>query len=223
MTIHSAISVAASPTAASTSTVSAVDAAIAWGGVALCLVVAAGLLLVVRRQLNGKHRRWVAAPPIPFQISSRNTWPFMLIGFAGFWVMMAVATVFEALGNEDGRQFIWSWPAFIPLACVILSFFTWPVALTPGWYQRWARDPAAPNVSPWPLEEAAQALADAPDQRARQRLVRDIGWSGQDPEKAWELTGLPGPAPKTTFDERTEELKRELAQRTADRASSRDS
>lgn len=183
MTAHPAITVAASPTAVSISSVSVEDAAIAWGGVALCLSVAAGLLLLVRRQLNGKHRRWVVAPPIPFQISKRNTWPFMLIGFAGFWVMTAVATVFEALGNEAGRQFIWSWPAYVP----------------------------------WPLEEAVRALSDAPDHRAQQKLVGDIGWSGQDPEMAWELTGLAGPVPETRFDERTRELKRELAQRKADR------
>lgn len=209
---HTTVSMAAGALAAD----DALDTTIAWGGVVLCLLVAAALLWISWRQLNGRHRRWVVAPPIPFQVSSRNTWPFMLIGFGLFWVMLAVATVFEALGHEAGRQFIWSWPAYLPLALVALSFVTWPLALTPRWYQRWARDPQFPNVSPWPLEEAARALADAPDQRTRQRLVGDIGWSGQDPEKAWELTGLPGPAPKTRFDERTETLKRRLAQRETD-------
>lgn len=217
MTIHPAAMAAMPLTATTVSTGSGADAAIAWGGVVASLLVASVLFLITWRQLNGRHRRWVVAPGIPFQISNRNTWPFMILGFGLFFVMLAVATVFEALGNEAGRQFIWSWPAFIPLALVVLSFFTWPLALTPDWYKRWARHPQSPRVSPWPLEEAAQALTDAPDQRSRQKLVGDIGWSGQDPEKAWELTGLPGPAPKTRFDERTEELKAKLAQQEAER------
>ncbi|MEV4902063.1 hypothetical protein AB0K08_12055 [Citricoccus sp. NPDC055426] len=217
MTIHPAATAAMPLTATTVSTGSGVDAAIAWGGVVASLLVAAGLFLITWRQLNGRHRRWVVASGIPFQISHRNTWPFMILGFGLFFVMLAVATVFEALGNEAGRQFIWSWPAFVPLALVVLSFFTWPLALTPDWYQRWARHPQSPQVSPWPLEEAAQALTDAPDDRSRAALGSDIGWSGQDSEKAWELTGLPGTAPKTRFDERTEELKAKLAQHEAER------
>lgn len=179
---------------------SAADTALAWAGVVAFLLVAALHFWIGWRQLRGDRRRWTVAPPIPLQISERNTWPFMVIGFGAFWFMVAVATVFEAIGSEEGRQFIWSWPAFVPLAFVILSFVYWPLALTPGWYRRWATSPDYKETSPWPLEEAAQHLADAPAEgKARGRLVSDITASGQDADAAWALTGLDGPTPQTSF------------------------
>lgn len=179
---------------------STADRALAWGGVVLFLLVAAVHFWIGWRQLRGDRRRWTVAPPVPLQISERNTWPFMVIAFGAFWLMVAAATVFEALGSEEVRQFIWSWPAFVPLGFVVLSFVYWPLALAPAWYRRWASQPDPRQTSPWPLEEAAEFLAAAPAEGpARGRLVADISASGQDPDRAWALTGAEGPTPATSF------------------------
>jgi hypothetical protein len=176
-----------------------------WFGLAFVLALAGIPLWLAWRMLNGRSRRWTVAPSIPFQISSRNTWPFMLLCF-GLAIVIVLPTIwFELIGWEDARQFMWAGPFWIPWVGVILSFFFWPVALTPGWYKRWVRDEAYPNASPWRPDEVEAVLA-MPEGKKRNSMVKDMDWCGIDVDAAWAESGLPGKPPQEWWEKKVDEI-----------------
>lgn len=177
-----------------------------WWALLFVLALAAIPLWIAWRALNGRYRRWTVAPPIPFQISSRNTWPFMLACF-GLAIVVVLPTIwFEVIGWEDARQFMWAGPFWIPWAGVVLSFVYWPLALTPAWYRRWVRDEAYPEVPPWRPEEVTAVLA-LPAGKKRDAMVKDMGWCGIDVEAAWAASGLPGKPPQEWWEKKVEKIK----------------
>lgn len=163
----------------------------------------AGLLLYVAwRCLNGDTRTWAVMPPFPFQISHHNTWPFMLL-MAGIAVLTVFPSIpFEYEGMEEARQMAWT-VFFIPLACVFLSFFWWPLALTPRWFRDWAtRAKSDPEANPWTPDEVEQVKA-APESKRRNRALRDI-------ERLVGEEAVEGMAPKDFFARKADSIKAEL-------------
>ncbi len=170
---------------------------------AVIVLSVAGLLLYVAwRCLNGDTRTWAVMPPIPFQISRHNTWPFMLL-MAGLAVLTAFLSLpFEYEGMEQARQMTWN-VFFIPLAGVFLSFFWWPLALTPRWFREWAkRAQADPEANPWTPAEVEQVKA-APASKRRNRALRDI-------QRLVGEEAVEGMAPKDFFERKADSIKAEL-------------
>ena len=181
---------------------------VVWVGTLLVAGFAALLLWVAWKCLNGTFRRWVLSPPIPFQISNRNTWPFMLM-FAGIAVVvMLLSMPMEILGWESGRQFLVNGAVLVPIGAMILCVFHWPVALTPRWYRNWVRHPDYPNTSPWQPDEVSEVLA-LPAGKRRDRMIQDMAWCGIDIEKAWRDAGLPGQPPKSWLERKNESIQDE--------------
>jgi hypothetical protein len=176
-----------------------------WLGLAFVLALAVIPLWIGWRALDGTYRRWTIAPPIPFQISSRNTWPFVLLS-AGITIAVALPTiVFEVIGWEDARQFVWAGPVWIPLAGLILSVFYWPVTLAPRWYREWVRHPHYPDVSPWSPDEVEAVLA-MPESRKRNGMLKDMEWCGVDVDAAWTESGLPGRPPQEWWEKKVDKI-----------------
>lgn len=168
---------------------------VSWIFLVFVVALAVIPLWVGWKMLNGTSRRWTLAPKIPFQIPNRNTWPFILVCF-GLAIAVAIVSIpFEMVGWEDGRQFIWNGPFWIPWVGVALGVFYWPLALTPKWYKRWVRHEDYPEVSPWRPEEVKAVLA-RPADRKRDAMIKDMGWCGIDVETAWAEAGLPGTPPE---------------------------
>ncbi|MDN5877980.1 MAG: hypothetical protein L0J58_04180 [Micrococcaceae bacterium] len=140
---------------------------------------------VARKALNGRWRSWVLAPSIPFQISSRNAWPFM---FAAASVSLGIALLSlpaEVLGWERARQTVWDL-FFAPWAFVILSFAWWPLWLSPRWYRSWGQAGGTRETNPWMEEEVAIVQAKEPSKKRAKQLA--------DIERCAEiLRGLPTP------------------------------
>lgn len=146
----------------------------AYLGMIVLVLAASGLLLYVAwRCLNGDSRTWAVLPPIPFQVSTHNTWPFMLL-MAGIALLTALpSVVFEAAGMEEARQATWN-VFLIPVLLVALSLFWWPLAWTPRWFRNWAhRNTTSPGTTPWTLEEIEEVKA-APRSKRRNRAIKDI-------------------------------------------------
>lgn len=143
-----------------------------WGGVAAALLLWWFPTTLARRALGGSWRSWVMSPPIPFQISSRNTWPFMAAAAAVAMAIALLSLPLEVLNWEGARQGIWNL-FFVPWVFVFLSFFWWPLGLSPAWYREWARSRGSRGTNPWPPAEAA-AVRDAPPSKKRDRRLADV-------------------------------------------------
>lgn len=179
-----------------------------WLVAVLVAGLALALLWVAWKCLNGSFRRWVLAPPIPFQISNRNTWPFILL-FAGIAVLIVLLSLpMEILGWESARHLLLNVMILVPIAAMVLCLFHWPVALTPGWYRAWVRHPDYPDASPWQPEEVAEVLR-MPAGRARDRRLRDMEWCGIDVQKAWRDAGLPGQPPQSWLEKKNDSIRHE--------------
>jgi hypothetical protein len=179
-----------------------------WLGLVFVLALAAVPLWLAWRMLNGRYRRWTIAPSIPFQISTRNTWPFMLLCF-GLAIVVVLPTIwFEIIGWEDARQFMWAVPFWIPWVGVILSFVYWPVVLAPKWYRDWVRHPDYPDVSPWRPEEVTSVLEMEPGP-AQTRQLKDMEWCGIDVDAAWKQAGKPGRPPESRFEKKVRSVAEE--------------
>lgn len=127
---------------------------------------------IARRALNGRWRSWVLSPGIPFQVSARNVWPFM---FAAVAVSLWIATLSlpaELLGWEELRQRIWDF-FFIPWAFVILSFFWWPLWLSPRWYRRWGKAGGTRRTNPW-TESEISAVNQQRESKSKAKTLKDI-------------------------------------------------
>ena len=148
------------------------------------------------RRVSGTQRAWTMAPPIPFQISARNTWPFMVFCFSLAMFVMMLTFPLEIMGWDTARRFIWAGPFWIPWCGVILSFFYWPIFLTPRWYRDWVSHPDYPDRSPWTNDEVVHVLRDMPPSKKRDRMIKDMGWAGVDVEQAWKDLGIPGAPPE---------------------------
>ncbi|MGA4670701.1 hypothetical protein ACPCG0_13055 [Propionibacteriaceae bacterium Y1923] len=162
-------------------------------GVAAILAVSLATLRFSWRRLNGTVRAWTVSPPMPTQISGRNTWPFMVFCFSLAMLVVVLVYPVELAGWEQGRRFIWSFLFWVPMAGVVLSFFHWPLVLTPRWYKNWARRPEQP---PWSNEEVVHVLRDMPPGKKRDRMIKDMGWADIDVEQAWQDLGIPGRPPQ---------------------------
>ncbi|MGD8216202.1 hypothetical protein [Aestuariimicrobium sp. Y1814] len=115
-----------------------------------------------------------------------RTWPFMVFCFSLATLVVVLVYPIELAGWEQGRQFIWSFLFWVPMAGVILSFFHWPLVLTPGWYKNWARHPEQP---PWSNEEVIQVLRDRAPGKKRDRIIKDMGWAGSPAEPGRRSSG----------------------------------
>ena len=168
----------------------------------IVLVLAGIPLYVAWRCLNGDTRTWGLLPPIPFQISKHNTWPFMLLMVGIAFLTAFPAIPFEYERMEGARQMTWNL-FFIPLGGVILSFFWWPLALTPRWFRNWAmRAKTDPEANPWTPDEVEQVKT-APESKRRNRALRDIQrLVGED--------AVEGMAPKDFFERKADAIKAEL-------------
>jgi hypothetical protein len=176
-----------------------------WLGLLFVLALAIIPLWIAWRSLNGSRRRWTMAPSIPLQISSRNTWPFMLLCF-GLAIVVVLPTIwFELIGWEDARQFMWAGPFWIPWAGVILSLFYWPVPLAPRWYRDWARHPLSPDVPPWSPEEV-KAVLSMPESKKRNSMVVDISRCGIDIDAAWADFAVPGERPQEWWEKKVDKI-----------------
>lgn len=162
----------------------------------LVLAITVWTLRFSWRRINGTQRGWTMAPPIPFQISGRNTWPFMVFCFSLAIIVVLASYPFEVAGWEEGRQFMFAGPFWIPWIGVFLSFFYWPLFLTPRWYREWVRHPDYPDHSPWPAEEVVHVLKDMEPGKKRDRMIKDMGWAGVDIDQAWKELGVPGSPPE---------------------------
>lgn len=171
-------------------------------GLALISGLALTLVYVAWRCLNGDSRTWTMLPSIPFQMSPHNTWPFMLL-MSGIALLTALPSIpFEYAGMGQARVMTWN-IFFIPLAAVVLSFFWWPVALTPRWYRAWReRGGMRTGANPWTPEEIEQVKA-AQDSKRRNRALRDIQrLVGEDV-----VAGL---VPKDALERKADSIKAEL-------------
>lgn len=143
-----------------------------WGGVVVALLLWWIPTWIARKGLGGSWRSWVLAPAIPFQISARNTWPFM---FAAASVAVAIALLSipaEVMGWEQARETVWNF-FFVPWAFVILSFIWWPLWLSPRWYRDWAKRGGTRETNPWASPEIAAVHAAKPSKK-RDRQLADI-------------------------------------------------
>lgn len=127
------------------------------------------------RALTGRRRAWTVKPPYNFtQVSSRNTWPFMMtwVGVGGLLSLPAI--YFEAVGDEAMRQLWWDLPfIWIPLPFIMLSFVWWPAKLAPRWYRTWAERGGRRDVMPWTDAEIADVQA-LPEGRRKANIMKDI-------------------------------------------------
>ena len=171
-------------------------------GIALILGLALSLIYVAWRCLNGDSRTWTMLPPIPFQMSPYNTWPFMLM-MAGIALLTALPSIpFEYAGMEEARVMTWN-VFFIPLAGMVISFFWWPVALSPRWYRAWrARGGQRAEANPWTPDEVEQVKS-APESKRRNRALRDI-------ERLVGEEAVEGMAPKDFFARKADAIKADL-------------
>ena len=142
-------------------------------------VVAYGVIAAMAipgvRALTGKRRAWTVKPPYNFnQVSSRNTWPFMMtwVGVAG--LLSLPATYFEAIGDEAMRQRWWDLPfIWIPVPFILLAYIWWPAKLAPRWYREWVERGGQRFVMPWSDDEIA-AVRELPEGRGRMKMLEDI-------------------------------------------------
>ncbi|WP_231365962.1 hypothetical protein [Zhihengliuella flava] len=127
------------------------------------------------RALSGRRRAWAVKPPYNYtQVSSRNSWPFMMIGIGAVAVLSLPAIYFEGVGNEEMRQLWWNLPfIWLPLPFIALSFFWWPAKLAPRWYREWVARGGTRDVMPW-TEEEIRAIRQEPPGRRRERTLKDI-------------------------------------------------
>lgn len=144
-------------------------------GIPLMTVVVAALIIPAYLALRGDWRSWCVAPPITTGKWRRPTtyFPFSLL-LAGITIVTVMPSlVFEALGWEGARQFVWSVLFWFPMAVLMLSIVWWPPFLGPRWYRRWRAAGGSRDILPWTASELAAATA-LPEGRRKKRLLRNI-------------------------------------------------
>lgn len=168
----------------------------------IVLILAGIPLYVAWRCLNGDTRTWTMLPRMPFQMSPYNTWPFMLM-MAGLALLTALPSIpFEFAGMEEARLMTWN-VFFIPLAGMVMSFFWWPVALSPRWYRAWReRGGQRAGANPWTPDEVEQVKS-APESKRRDRALTDI-------QRLVGEEAVEGMAPKDFFERKADAIKAEL-------------
>lgn len=144
-------------------------------GIPLMSAIVAALLYPAWLALRGDWRSWTVAPPVLTlrRHSPINHYPFSLL-CAGLTILTVMPTLlFEALGWEHARTFMWNGPFWIPMAALMLSVYWWPPVLGPRWYRRWRAQGGVRTVLPWTAEELAAAAA-LPAGRRKARILRNI-------------------------------------------------
>lgn len=141
-----------------------------WVGVLIALMLWWVPTWVARKALNGRWRSWVLAPSIPFQISPRNTWPFMFAAASAALGIALLSLPAEVMNWEQVRLTVWDL-FFVPWVFVILSFAWWPLWLSPRWYRAWAKSGGLRETNPWSDEEAATVRAAAPSKKRMKQLA----------------------------------------------------
>lgn len=143
-------------------------------GIPLIGVLAWCLIYPAYRALRGSWRSWVNAPPyLPWQASLTNTWPFMLLCMGLALVVAMPSLVFEALGWEAARKFMWNGPFWIPWIGAIVGIFWWPKGLGPAWYRTWRNAGGERSIMPFTPEDT-EAVRRLPEGKRRRRLEKNI-------------------------------------------------
>lgn len=143
-----------------------------WGGAAIALLLWWVPTWIARKSLRGTWRSWVLAPAIPFQISSRNTWPFMFAAASASLSIALLTLPAEVLAWEQARHALWKL-FFVPWLFVVVSFIWWPLWLAPSWYRKWAANGGTQGTSPWEDAEVETVQAARPS-KTRERQLADI-------------------------------------------------
>ncbi len=141
-----------------------------WIGVLIALMLWWIPTWVARKALGGGWRSWTLAPSIPFQISSRNTWPFMFAAASAALAIALLSLPAEVMNWEQVRQTVWD-AFFIPWLFAILSFVWWPLWLSPRWYRAWAKAGGTRETNPWTDEEVAAVHAKEPSKKQEKELA----------------------------------------------------
>lgn len=144
-----------------------------WIAVVVVLGAAAAPIYGAWRALNGSWRSWVLADPTRTQISSRNHIPFMALCFGVAIVVVLPTIVFEIIGWESARQFMWNGPFWIPWGGLIVSLVWWPKWLTPKWYRTWCTNAAQGNPMPFTSEDIAH-IEKMPPSKWRDRAEKNL-------------------------------------------------
>lgn len=143
-----------------------------WVFVAVVLFMCWVPTTIARRALNGRWRSWVLAPGIPFQISARNTWPFMFAAAATSLWIVTLSLPAELLGWEQVRVSVWGL-FFVPWVFVILSFAWWPLQLSPRWYKSWGQSGGTRQTNPWTEDEIAAVRREV-NSKTKGKKLKDI-------------------------------------------------
>ncbi|SEB37099.1 hypothetical protein SAMN04489806_0231 [Paramicrobacterium humi] len=148
-------------------------------GLVLIAVLLVGLGYPAIRALRGDWRSWVLAPrvitlPITW-LSSRHTWPYMLLCPAVAIVFALPTIYFEAAGDEALRQLWWRLPLFWgPWLLTVVSLVWWPRFATPRWNREWEkRRETDPMAIPF-TDEEIESITRMPQGKRRRRLERNV-------------------------------------------------